>query len=275
MYPYELFFGVGLYEICLTVGVLLAFILADRLAVRCGFSLRLQRFFIIVIPVTIAVGFLGATAFQSFYNFLKTGVFVWGGMTFYGGVIFGVIAFLGLWFGLGKLVLKSDEHIRRFGDVADIAACVVPLAHAIGRIGCFFAGCCHGQETDAWYGVEMLTKNGWVKVVPVQLLEAAFLLFLAAALFYLLFVLKIRKKDGNGSSRRVPLLAVYAAAYGVWRFFIEYARGDERGATFVSFLSPSQLTAILLIAVGAVYFCVRFFACSKQGATENTDKING
>ena len=48
MYPYELFFGIGLYEICLTVGVLLAFILADRLAVRCGFSLRLQRFFIIV-----------------------------------------------------------------------------------------------------------------------------------------------------------------------------------------------------------------------------------
>ena len=39
--------------------------------------------------------------------------------------------------------------------------------------------------------------------------------------------------------------------YAVWRFFIEYLRADDRGATVVSFLSPSQLTAVLLFAVGA------------------------
>jgi prolipoprotein diacylglyceryltransferase len=39
--------------------------------------------------------------------------------------------------------------------------------------------------------------------------------------------------------------------YAVWRFFAEYLRNDDRGATVVSFLSPSQLMSILLCLVGA------------------------
>ena len=45
-------------------------------------------------------------------------------------------------------------------------------------------------------------------------------------------------------------MSVYLCGYGIWRFFIEYARGDDRGQTIVPFLTPSQLTAIVLIAVG-------------------------
>ena len=39
--------------------------------------------------------------------------------------------------------------------------------------------------------------------------------------------------------------------YGIWRFVIEFFRSDDRGATIVKFLSPSQLIAILMV-VGAV-----------------------
>jgi prolipoprotein diacylglyceryltransferase len=46
-------------------------------------------------------------------------------------------------------------------------------------------------------------------------------------------------------------MAIYLMAYGVWRFFAEYLRADDRGATVVKFLSPSQLTAILLFLFGA------------------------
>ena len=265
MYPYPIFLQITLYDICLFVGVLVAYILADKLAVRCGFSLPLQRLFIVAIPIAIVVGFLGATLFQSFYNFLKTGTFEFGGMTFYGGLIFGAIAFLAAWFLGGKYVLKTDEAKNKFGDVADIAACVVPLAHGIGRIGCFFAGCCHGAPTDAWYGVNMLLDGKWTKVVPVQLFEAAFLFALSAVLFILLFKLKIRRKEKDkAKDKRVPLLAVYGVVYGIWRFFIEYARADERGATVIPFLSPSQLTAIILVAVSVVYFCIAYMKRKKQ-----------
>ena len=47
-------------------------------------------------------------------------------------------------------------------------------------------------------------------------------------------------------------MSVYLIGYGIWRFFIEYLRGDDRGETLLSFLSPSQLTAIVLSIVGVL-----------------------
>jgi prolipoprotein diacylglyceryltransferase len=49
-------------------------------------------------------------------------------------------------------------------------------------------------------------------------------------------------------------LPLYLVAYGVFRYFIEFLRGDDRGASPVAFLSPSQLTALLLFAVGVFLF---------------------
>ena len=265
MYPYGVLGKIGLYDILMAAGVLIAFVLADKLGVKRGFSLALQRILIVGFVIAIALGYLGAVLFQAFYDFMKTGVFKLGadtGMTFYGGLIFGAGAFLLVWFIGGKLFCKDGEAVKRFGGIAAIAGCLIPLAHGFGRLGCFFAGCCHGKVTTAWYGVEMLTENGWQKVVPVQLYEAAFLFLLAAGLFCLFF-----KYEGK---RRLPLLALYAVAYGVWRFFIEYARADDRGATVVAFLSPSQLVALLMIVAGTVYFCVRFFG---KRTEEKKEKI--
>ena len=44
-------------------------------------------------------------------------------------------------------------------------------------------------------------------------------------------------------------LGIYAIAYGIFRFFIEFLRGDDRGS-LVGVLSPSQWTSILLIIFG-------------------------
>ena len=73
-----------------------------------------------------------------------------------------------------------------------------------------------------------------------------------------------------------PLLPVYLIAYGVWRFVIEYARGDERGATIVSFLSPSQLIAVILFAVGIGYFIVwHVQKANKKEKEDKKDENNG
>ena len=46
---------------------------------------------------------------------------------------------------------------------------------------------------------------------------------------------------------------------------MEYARADDRGQTVISFLSPSQLVAIILVAVGVAYFALwRKFRYSKD-----------
>ena len=51
--------------------------------------------------------------------------------------------------------------------------------------------------------------------------------------------------------------AVYFLSYGIWRFFIEFLRADDRGSTVVPFLTPSQLVSLLLIAAGAVILLIR------------------
>ncbi len=57
-----------------------------------------------------------------------------GGFAFYGGVIGGIVAVGGFVFSRGL----------NFWKIADIAAPSVVLGLGVGRMGCFFAGCCHG-----------------------------------------------------------------------------------------------------------------------------------
>lgn len=271
MYPKEIFLGMDLYQIFIMVGMLAALFSADRMAVKAGFSVRLQRHLILSAVLAVAVGFFGAILFQGIYDYIETGTFsLQSGMTFYGGLIFGAGAFLLSWFFLSKPFKLDKEARARFSDMASIAAVVVPLAHGFGRFGCLFAGCCHGKETDAWYGVTHydLTLSGELieagKFVPVQLFEAVFLLALAGALAYLYFRMARKEKP----MKKFPLLPVYMVVYGIWRFFIEYARGDDRGQTIVSFLTPSQLVAVILVAGGIAYFCVWYFVFRKRKTTE-------
>ena len=58
-------------------------------------------------------------------------------------------------------------------------------------------------------------------------------------------------------------------AYGVWRFFIEYLRDDYRGTTLVSALTPSQLTAVIMVASGAALMALMIFL--KKGKTEKSN----
>lgn len=274
MYPDELFWGIDLYGVFLAVGVVVALFLADYLATKSGFSIALQRVSIVAIVVAVGVGYASAVFFQALYNIKEEGKFVIDantGATFLGGLIGGGASFLSIWFLAGKKFCKDGEEKKNFPVIANIAACVIPLAHGFGRLGCLMAGCCHGAETDAWYGLNMVdyyTAHGdkvWHKVVPVQLFEALFLFAFAALLFTAFFRSKaVREK-------RFPLLAVYLVGYGLWRFLIEYARADDRGQTFVSFLSPSQLVSVLMIVGGAVWLVVRLVRAKKK---ENVSSKN-
>ena len=266
MYPDELFLGLNLYSVFLAIGVVSALFLADYMATKSGFSIALQRILIVAIVAAVVLGYGSAVFFQGLYNIKEEGKFVLDsgtGATFLGGLIGGAACFLLIWFLAGKKFCKDGEEKKRFPVIANIAACVIPLAHGFGRLGCLMAGCCHGAETEAWYGLNMVdyyTAGGdkvWHKVVPVQLFESLFLFAFAAVLFALFFRSKgVREKN-------FPLLSVYLVGYGLWRFLIEYARADDRGHTIVSFLSPSQLVSLLMIVGGAVWL-VWWLFCKKK-----------
>ena len=139
-------------------------------------------------------------------------------MTFIGGLIGGVACFLAIYFIFRK------KYTARLYEVISLLPCSILIAHAFGRIGCFFAGCCYGKETDSFLGVQFPDLPH--PVHPTQLYEAAFLFVLFAVSVYL-----ILKKDFKHN------LSLYLIAYGVFRFLIEYVRGDDRGE-LVGFVSP-------------------------------------
>lgn len=241
MFPYQILPGVDMYLIMISLAAIAAIFVfrffADKLKLRAKF----QNMCMLNAVVSIMVGYYSAVLFQAFYNIKANNGFVIDentGATFYGGLIGGAACFLAIYFIAGKFMFKeTHEHLEHFWDVADIAAACIAIAHSFGRIGCLMAGCCYGAETDAWYGIYMVALDK--RVVPIQLYEAIVL-----ALLFAFFVYRILKKKTYN-------LQLYMAVYGIWRFLIEYARDDYRGDSFISFLTPSQLTAVFMV-VGAV-----------------------
>ena len=124
---------------------------------------------------------------------------------------------------------------------------VLPLGHAFGRIGCFFAGCCYGKETDFFLGI-YYSEAGTV-VHPTQLYEAAFLL--TAFIVFFFFIKKYHTES-------------YLISYGIFRILIELLRGDDRGASPFGFLTPSQFMSLVMITGGILIFFLRKRVLKKE-----------
>jgi phosphatidylglycerol:prolipoprotein diacylglycerol transferase len=137
----------------------------------------------------------------------------------------------------------------------------VPLAHAFGRLGCFFAGCCYGVPSA--FGLEFnaseLAPHG-VKLLPVQLIEAGCNLLL----FVLLLVLS------RFCRRRGLLTGTYLAAYAVMRFVLEFFRYDAERGVFWG-LSTSQWISLLLLPAAVFILCFAGRSRAKEALAENKE----
>ena len=161
-----------------------------------------------------------------------------GGLVWYGGFIVAALV------GLGIAAWKRWPFLK----LCDLLAPILPLAHAIGRLGCFFNGCCFGRETRSWTG--LVFPGDEVPRLPVQLFEAGALFLLSISLFYY-----SRKKRPEGE-----LFSLYLIVYSVFRFFIEFLRGDQK---LLLFLTTPQWTSIFLF-FGAIFL---FFIINKKSKT--------
>ena len=120
----------------------------------------------------------------------------------------------------------------------DILAITVLIVHSIGRLGCFFGGCCYGKPTDSFIGMAFPKTNGNL-VYPSQLFEIIALLIIMLFLFYLK-----KKQKFKGQ-----LFLSYIILYAIARSFLELFRGDSRGFIIKDILSHSQFIGIILIAI--------------------------
>lgn len=161
------------------------------------------------------------------------------GLVFYGGLIGAIPGVL-----LGSRILR----INLLNYVSPIVPCL-PLGHAIGRIGCFFAGCCYGMPTDLPIGViftnPLSDAPTGIALVPVQLIESILLVIISLSLFILAKRLKPLK-----------LVGCYAISYAICRFALEFVRFDSVRGIW-SGLSTSQWISIILFVSGLLLYKIR------------------
>jgi phosphatidylglycerol:prolipoprotein diacylglycerol transferase len=169
-----------------------------------------------------------------------------GGLVFYGGLIGGALAF----------IIIARVKMLNLWHLADTVAPGVALGHALGRMGCFFAGSCYGRPTDLPWAVIYSAPNSLardilgVPVHPTQLYSAAFLVLLSAILVFI----------GTRSAFRGQVIATYGILYGVFRFFVEFFRGDPRGTVALADITFSTSQAVSLLLVPAslgLYFYLK------------------
>lgn len=152
-----------------------------------------------------------------------------GGRALLGGLVLG-------WIGVE--VSKLRLGIRR--STGDLFALALPAGEAVGRIGCFFNGCCYGDECKAPWSVYQ--HGAWRH--PAQLYSA----FVSAALFCgLLWVRPRMKREGD-------LFLLYLFGFGTTRFLLEFVRWRE---SIYFGLSPMQWFCLELVLGSIVAFAFK------------------
>lgn len=168
------------------------------------------------------------------------------GGVFYGGLIAAIA--VSWWY-----IRKNHMPVLR---TCDTFAPGIALGHAVGRVGCFAAGCCYGKPTTHWWGVTFTNPlaNAWVgtplnqALEPTQLFESAVEL---VNFFILFWLLKHKKFEGQ-------VIGAYLFLYGVARYFLEFIRDDpDRGSMFGGAMTGTQFISILLVIAGGLLWLRR------------------
>lgn len=248
MYPWLLegIFGylLPLYDILIIIGVFaMLFYVAKRFEKRDGFTRQQTNRLLLLIIISLISAFVFSYLADGIFHSIKVGTLTFGSANFLSGLVGGLVSFMLLM----KYFYKDENKDLR--KIMNTVITGVVLAHAFGRIGCFFAGCCYGIPTESFLGVNFPhghahTVHPGASVLPTQLFEAFFL-------FVLFFVMN---KVAIFKNREIE---TYVIGYGIWRIGIEFIRGDERGViiplfktSYNVFPTPAQLISVFMIAFG-------------------------
>ncbi len=245
---YFLFFGLSItyYGFIIAIGMAVGVLIACKNAKFRGLkSEDLILGACYVLPLAIIGARLYYVIFAD-HDFSFGEIFaIWdGGMAIYGGIIGGAIG----------VILFCAIHKKNFLDVADIAVPSLILGQAIGRIGCYFAGCCYGVEVTEpnlmWFPLSTQIDGIW-----------HYSTFFYESLWDLLgcvvLLLCLRK---SGIKVRGVVMSLYLIIYGSGRAWIEGMRGDS---LYIGSLRVSQVLSIILVIAGVITLTVLCYLTEK------------
>ncbi len=197
-------------------------------------------------------GILGAKIYYVLLNWPELLAHPWrslisrAGLVWYGGFLGGALG----------VIYVARRHSIPVGVVADSAGVALPLAYALGRIGCFLVGDDYGGPTESWVGIPFpegappstagylrafgvsvdpaIPHDQVLAVHPTQLYEVA----MSSLIFLVLW--RVRKTPLPSGS----LFMFYLMLAGVERFVVEFFRAkDDR------FFGPFTLAQVISAAI--------------------------
>lgn len=233
-------FSLPTYGLLVALGFLAGLSVTLRLAKRAG--LPAEQLTNLAIYCALA-GIAGAKLFMflfdwRFYLQNPGEFFSWATLqaagVFHGGLIAALVF----------AILYMRRHALQPLNTMDCFAPGIALGHAIGRLGCFAAGCCWGKECHLPWAVTFRSQEAAqvplnVPLHPTQLYESAANLILFGVLYRLF----------NRAHREGEVIGWYLVLYSIVRFIIEFFRNHEQ--SLVAGLSLTQWIAFGLLILGA------------------------
>jgi len=233
------------YGLMLAVAFIVGIALAKKEAVRVGIDPNQILDLSFYILLSAVVGSRLLFVLTDLRRFIADPIEIFriwnGGLVFYGGFI-----------GAALTVAFYLRHSGlAFWKTADVLAPSVVLGQAIGRIGCFNAGCCYGKVCELPWAVTFSDPNSLarlnVPLHPTQLYEA-----FGNLMIFLILWFRRRSVAYEGQT-----FVHYLVFYGAMRFVVEIYRGDFRGDTYFGVFSVSQLIGMGMIVTGILLNAMR------------------
>ncbi|WP_373691397.1 prolipoprotein diacylglyceryl transferase [Endozoicomonas sp. YOMI1] len=185
-------------------------------------------------------GRFGYVIFYQFDYFVRDPLWlfkVWsGGMSFHGGLLGVLVA---MW-------LYGRSQGKRFFQVTDFIAPLVPLGLGLGRIGNFIGGELWGRASDVPWAMVFPTDPGQVARHPSQLYQ----FFLEGlVLFGILWWFSSKPRP------RMAISGLFLLIYGLARFAVEFVREPDAQLGFIAFdwLTMGQLLSLPMVIMGIVF----------------------
>lgn len=256
MYPFLFKIGnfpIGTYGVMIAIGLLIGVAIAVWRGRQNGIE---DDIILDLVFYGSLAGIIGGRLFYiilNFGDFLKdpaTYIFSREGFVFIGGFLV----------GLPVAIIYLKKKKQDMWLVLDVMMPSLALAHAFGRIGCLFAGCCYGAVCNLPWAVKFpqqslafwdhlnhgLIENNSLSSLPVhptQIYEA-----ITNFLIFIILMLLWKKIKFRGQ-----ITAAYLFLYSIARFSIEYFRGDNPKIFFGIFTTTQFICLFTFTASIIIY----------------------
>ncbi|MDR0985272.1 MAG: prolipoprotein diacylglyceryl transferase [Endomicrobium sp.] len=152
------------------------------------------------------------------------------GLIYYGGVISSIIF----------LLIYTRKNKTEILSIGDLFTPSLALGYSIGRIGCFFAGCCYGIPSKLPWAIYSTYTRTYVH--PTQLYES----IISFIVFIFLHI------NRNNKHKKGFITGIYLLFYSISRFSIDFFRSND---TYILTLSQSQIISIFFFILGSYILC--------------------